>query len=327
MTVVQINGQRFDVNTAWAVDEVQLAFSLVDGGPYAWQIVAHDPSGPNSGNVTPGTTVLTWTDTVIELDFDGNTVDPLLARVLIRDVTDVEQLEFDVTPDAPVLAVPVIEDYSYVDYYDTQSAPPAFQSMGCGIVATGNAVPAIFFYTQNVGPANSDGVRLTVDGSPVDYRVSTDPQFFGDGQIYDGYFLFADPALAGTQITDAQPLDLAGVPMGTPTSLVLNYNTATSIGIQTGNPDTLEIDWAICHDQPTQVEVTGCSPAVYAQYYDPLGPNAGLNPGGATIVQWDTSAIIVEHPGVLDTGDLNLITTRDQYGRTLIVLGDPLPTV
>src|SRR5690606_20955260 len=139
-----------------------------------------------------------------------------------------------------------------------------------------------------------------------------DPQFFGGGVIADpGYFLLADPALAGTQVTAAQPLDSAGDPVGISTSLVLNYNTATSIGIQSGDPNTLEIVWDICHEQPTQVSVQRCPPNAGQNYYDPLGPQAGFNPVGATIIQWDTNGIVIEHPAAIGAGDLNFITTRD----------------
>lgn len=225
----------------------------------------------------------------------------------------------------PVPATPLIEDYSYVDYYDTQTAPPAFQSMGCGIVATGNAVPAIFFYGQNL--TGTDGVQLIVDGSPVDYRLSTNPEYFGGPTIDDGFFLLADPALAGTQVTSAQPLDINGDPVGAPTVLQLNYNIAAKLGKRSYDTDTFEIVWDVCHDQPTQLQVQGCTPAIGAQYYDPAGPQSGLNPGAATIHQWDTNGIVIEHAAVFGAGDLNIVTTRDQYGRTLIILGDPIPEV
>jgi hypothetical protein len=228
----------------------------------------------------------------------------------------------------PVSGDPLIENYSYIDFYDTATSPPSFMSPGCGTVATANAAPSIFFYSQNMLSGGADGVRLVVDGSPVDYIASVDPQFFGDGVIADdGYFLLSDPALAGTQVTSAQPIDSGGNPVGVATPLQLNYNTVLDAGIQSGDPDVLEIAWDVCHEQPTQINVTRCTPNNGQQYYDPLGPQAGFNPVGATFVQWDTTAIIIDHPAFIGVGPIHRIDTRDAEGRTFAITGDTLPSI
>lgn len=226
----------------------------------------------------------------------------------------------------PPVLVPVIEDYSYSDFYDLATSPPSFLSQECANIATRTVTPSIFFYTQNFVTGGGDGVRLTVDGLPVDYRLSTDPQFFGGGVVDDGFFLFADPALLGTTITDAQALDINGDPIGAVTPLVINYNTATDAGIQSGDPDTLEIQWSFAPETPTLVRVYRC-PSGGQNYYDPLGPNAGLNPVGSTIVQWDSTAVIIEHAAFIGLGPIDRIETSDQYGRTFSIVGNPLATV
>lgn len=253
------------------------------------------------------------------------------------DVADVQQLDFfdisvallgtwtgSVLVTEPVPPEPLIENYSYVDFYDTQTNPGSFISFDCVNSATADAQPSVFFYGQNL--ATIDGFRAERSlGGPFDYRLSTDPQYFSGGVIDDGYFLFSDPTLWGVEITEVQPLDINGDPVGDPTALLLRYNDVTSIGIDAGDTDVLEILWNTCPETPTLVNVLRCAGNQGVTYYDPLGPQAGLNPGDATIVQWDTSAILVDHASFIGAGDINRIEVYDPSGRVISVFGDPLP--
>lgn len=324
MATLQVNGTDFLTG-----DLLVSGFSDVDGGPLTFSLAAFNPAGPNAGNNSTGVTVNQWTDTLIELAIvEPSLNDNFLREVTLDDLAQTYSVTFDVNPDIPYpIPIPVIEDYSYVDFYDTITNTPGFASFSCGNLATMNAVDGVFFYATNSVSSGMDGVRLTVDGLPVDYRVSVDPSFFGGGIIDDGFFLFADPALNGTQVTAAQPLDINGDPLGAPTALQFNYNSVISAGIDSGNPDRVHIDWDFCPETPTQVVLNRCAGNEVGQYYDPLGPNAGLNPVGSTIIQWDTNDIIIDHPAMIGAGVINRIETRDQYGRTMFVVGDPIPTV
>lgn len=319
MTVVQINGQRFDVNTAWAVDEVQLAFSLVDGGGYAWQIVAHDPSGPNSGNITPGTTVLTWTDTVIELDFDGNTVDPLLARVLIRDVTDVEQLEFDVTPDAPVLPAdpndyPLLEGICSPAADTIRFTGQRFLTANLGPV--GYVIPRMADYASGV-LLNGSNMIVDLSNVPANWTLVThtdtvielsNPDFTseepsgGPGDFVVTGVAFHDPTTGGYYYYepwgDPSPYSAVVDGAGCPANV-------TIANVVSAGPNYIAISGTDL-DQVERFRVFDDF-SLDQYYYDSSGPNAGLNPPGSTVTVYGPNSVIIGDPA-----NVGLIVTQVQ---------------
>jgi hypothetical protein len=186
VTNVQINGENFKLSTEWTVDEIQLAFSPNPGDAYAWQIIAHDPAGPNAFNVTPGVTINAWTDTLIDIDFDGNTVDPYLAFMLARDVTDTETIFFDISPDQGVLP-------AATGQVNTVTAPSANTRYFFGVDLDGAGLRLRVFddfafnKTYFLDAPNDPGIFVTV--------------FNG------GFVQIDDPDFSGIDITQVQTRD------------------------------------------------------------------------------------------------------------------------
>lgn len=105
MTVVQINGYGFETATVWTVDRVDISFTDTDGGSTTFTANVYDPSGPNAGSDTPGMTIDSWSDTLIEISFDTGDFDPYVTDVSFFDETLSYSTLYDVNPDAPTEAV------------------------------------------------------------------------------------------------------------------------------------------------------------------------------------------------------------------------------
>jgi hypothetical protein len=137
----------------------------------------------------------------------------------------------------------------------------------------------------------------------MDFVLSLDPTPFkyGGNNPSSGYFIIGDTQLNGKTIAQVGALDNTGTLLG---GLVANNFFWPTV--QGAGPDGT-YDAAIYFSQnpgvipqpvaaPTSVTVTECLGGVSAffqNYYDPTGPNAGLNPGTATIVQWDTDSVLI----------------------------------
>lgn len=213
---------------------------------------------------------------------------------------------------APVVSF--VEDYSYVDFYQdvpdgTLASPP-----NCAGIATADpAVPSMFLY--GTFGADVDGFRFTTTDGDKDYRLSVDPSFISGGAIDPGFALVGDPSLAGTSITSIVPLDIAGNPIGSATNFTdLNY-----LGTVVGDDSVAgELTWTFTSDSaivPTRADLHFC-PNDAITYYDPTGPNAGLNPGTATIVTWDATTIVIQDTFFDGTFDVIRVEMRgDEGGR------------
>jgi len=100
MTLVQVNGLRFQTATVWTVDRVQLSFSQTQGGPSAFQAYVSDPGGPNAG-IDLNATVVSWTNTQIVIDVNELNVDEYVTQALAQDSTLTQFILFDLVPDQP----------------------------------------------------------------------------------------------------------------------------------------------------------------------------------------------------------------------------------
>lgn len=221
------------------------------------------------------------------------------------------------------LAAPVVsfvENYSYADFYQDGlfSSPPDC----AGIATAAPAVPSMFLY-GTFGP-DVDGFRFATTDGDKDYRLSVDPSYIGGGAIDPGYALVSDASLASSSITSIVPLDIAGNPIGSPTNFTdLNY-----LGTVVGDDSVAgEMTWTFASDSaivPTRVDLNYC-PNNARTYYDPTGPNSGLNPGTATIVTWDATTIVIQDTFFDGTFDVIRVEMRgDEGGRIYGEWANPL---
>lgn len=104
MTNIQINGVMFKVATAWAVDAAVLRFAAVEGGGDIAQGSAYDPTGLNAGggDIT-GLVINSWTDTLIEIDYDETAYPPFLHSVQVYNYGQSQTVIFDVDPDLTMI--------------------------------------------------------------------------------------------------------------------------------------------------------------------------------------------------------------------------------
>ncbi len=101
MTQIQIDGQRFEVNTEWAVQSIFVSFAAVVGGPEVSALVVYDPdSVPGASNAGNGITVEAWTDTAIDFSF-SNHPNQFVREVVAFSAGNANSLTFGLAPDQP----------------------------------------------------------------------------------------------------------------------------------------------------------------------------------------------------------------------------------
>ena len=213
-----------------------------------------------------------------------------------------------------------VEFYSYVDYYgDTTFAPtPSCATVG----STPQAVAGAFLY--GTFGVDVDGFRFATTDGNKDYRLSVDPSYIGGGAIDPGFALIQDATLAGTTVASIVPLDIAGVPIGSPT-VVSDFEYVENVIGDDSVPG--EMSWTFVSDNsfvPGRIALYSC-PNNLVNYYDPAGPNNGLNPGTATIVTWTSTAIVIQDTAFNGALDIYLTEWRNAGGgRVHLEWADPL---
>jgi hypothetical protein len=222
---------------------------------------------------------------------------------------------------AVVAPAPAIDVVTYGTVYnDTVQSP-----FVCADAATAVPISAIFFYTSNLLAAA--GIRVQTTAGDLDFRQDLVPSDWYSWA--DGFAVLAANALDGRRVTGAVPIDSGNLPIGSPTVLDFEFFAVDSAGIISGGlDDTLRVDLTTGANDtvPASVTVEQCTVANLINYYDPLGPLSGLNPGTATIIQWDIDAIIVQDTQ-LPADDVSLISVLNETGSGYQRMGDPIPQV
>lgn len=106
MTDIAINGNYFTTSTG-PVDLAAIELSDTDGGPITETLLVYNPSGANSGSTTPGITINTWSETLIDISHSLSQ-SKLVANVVLTDDPQTFSVAYDLNPD------------------EAQSAPAAF---------------------------------------------------------------------------------------------------------------------------------------------------------------------------------------------------------
>lgn len=320
MTNIQINGVRFKVATAWEVDVAQFSFAAVEGGPETDSRAEFDPTGPNagSGNLI-GATINSWTNTLIDIDYDGASHPAFLRSVRLYDVTQAQSETFDLVPDQPTgpadpndypllegicSPFPDIVRFTGQRFLTANLGPvgyviPRMADYASGVLLNGanmivelaNVAPnwVLVTHTDNVIELqNADFTNVEPSAGPGDFVVNG--VAFHD-QTTLGYYYYeawGDPS------PYSAPIDGAGCPAN------VTITNVTSAG-----PNTIAIDGTDL-DQVERFRVFD-NFALDQYYYDSSGPNAGLNPPGSTVTVYGPSSVIIG-----DTANAGLIVTQVQ---------------
>jgi hypothetical protein len=204
-----------------------------------------------------------------------------------------------------VAVVPFIQSYSYGIWWN-KNDPGGNWSFAA--VPTAEPEPGFFFYTSaTFATDGGDGVRITgvraSDGFPLvlDYVYTIDPTPFKYGGIpQDGYFILSDPILGDLIVSTVEALDNTGTPLESPYALATNFIPTSFASQVQGDEATFHVDFvgAGSPNMPTRLTLYTTTPDALHVYYDPLGPNAGLNPGGATIVTWTNTVLEINDPAI-----------------------------
>lgn len=301
MTNIQINGNRFTTATAWEVDLAQFSFGAVDGGPETDNRAVFDPAGPNAGSDNLiGLTINSWTNTLIDIDYDETSHPDFLRSVTLRDVTQTQSVTFDVSPDAPTtgLTYPLLEGICSPAADTVRFVGQRFLTATAGPV--GYVIPRLADYAAG---ALLNGPNMIVDLSnvPANWTLVThtdtvielsNPDFTneepsgGPGDFVVDGVAFHDPTATtmyyyepwGAPSPYSAPIDGAGcLPM------IANVVPAGPNYIGVSGTDLDQTDrWRVFDNF-----------AFDQVYYDSSGPNAGLNPPGATVTVYGPTSVII----------------------------------
>lgn len=233
----------------------------------------------------------------------------------------------------PTPVVPQIGAASYVDYYNSDD--PGAGLFSCAGISTAAAEAGAFFYVDNPDPSIAgvqlDGIAPNGDPWSVNFTTSFNPSFFkyGGTDPTAGYFIIADNFLKGFTVQQATALNASAVPLGPAINLDMFWPDVVSAGIASTGPDDFAVYFNPDNQPPyaaDRVDVRDCSPSGLVTYYNPAGPNAGLNPGTFTSVQWDTEAILFTDTALpVDINVVEVVFSSALPAGNWVEYGDPIP--
>ena len=216
---------------------------------------------------------------------------------------------------APVAPAITTMFKSYVDIAN------GFVQLDCPNYASINAMPYYRVEYEGIDQADIYGVEVTFVDAGVEQFTLDNTNIEPSGP---GVFGFASGLLVGRQVASAFLFDDAFVPLTDPSpasakDFWLQIATFEQVGdsftitFASTDPDV----WPAYPDGIDRVLLVGCAEnggaAGAASVFDPLGPNAGLNPGGLTVVQWDATQIVVTDVPAL-TFPVDLVFALDGFG-------------
>jgi len=311
---VRVTGTAFQTATDGPVDLMTLAL-LSGSRDY------YDPSGVNAGSTQPGATILTWTETLIEVNdpsLDGETI----TDAYVSDIDADYNVPFDVTPDLAVLTYPLIESIC-------SPAPDTIRFVGQRFLtatagAIGYVIPRLAHYASGA-LLNGPNMIVNLSAPPANWTLVSHT----DNEI----------TLSNPDFTNEEPFPtpgdfvVNGAAFHDPTATTMYYYEPPA-NISFSNP----VDGVGCPPQVANVVPGGNDEIVISgtdldnttrfrvfdnlvldeYYYDSLGPNAGLNPVGATVTVTPT-LVTINDPA------LSGLTISQVQARTGTLPGDIVP--
>jgi hypothetical protein len=313
MADLTINGQHFLVSVLDPADRVDVFLSDAAGVPTGDSFSVYDPAGPNAGSNLPGTSVSVWSDTTITFDYDTAEVGDgsgteFIHEVRMFDATGLLIEFYDVRPAIPQDAGPSL---TY----------PLLEGI-CSPAANTIRFTGQRFLTATVGPVGYVIPRLasyasggTLDGPGMIYELadgSPDANGWTLVTHTDNVIEISNPAF-GTEDPDDLGADFVvqGVAFHDPTAGPMYYYEPWG----DPSPYSAPVDGAGCPALITIDDVVGAGPntigisgtdldqttrfrvfdnlAFDEYYYDSSGPNAGLNPPGATVTVYGPTSVII----------------------------------
>lgn len=191
----------------------------------------------------------------------------------------------------------------------------------CANVSTAVLNAAYAILTTGIADPIYGAEILFKDGGTVQFTPDT-TNVLGYGA---GYFAFYDGVLIGRQVDTIQIIDAGLAPVGDPFSA-----SAGDYWMQVATIDIAGADATVTFSgldpdvmpaypgNMDRLQFTGCSEngggSGDLTIYDPAGPNAGLNPGGITYVQWDIDAIVIEGVTGLLAFTTDVVSVRSGNG-------------
>lgn len=303
MSNIVINGEHFETGADWAIDALSISLTDEPGGEPVGEPTAYDPGGPNSGDTSPGVTVDTWSNETIEITLDSMYDDLWVRRIQASPASGPGDLAFDVDPNQPTSAVPAgaLITSMYARFGgDASGGSTGTESWSCADSATiGPPTEYIFAYTEEFVSGGADGVRLDWDDETSDTIVYSDnPELFPAG-LDDSYFIVIIDGKGKGPLVGAHPVDSDGDPIGSlyvPTDENDVLHWIDPVNVQVGGASNVlyfEIDDSDPLVVPSKVTIRRCDTPETRTYYDPLGPDAGLNPGSAFSISWNYNGIAI----------------------------------
>lgn len=305
MTNIQINGTGFLVSQLEPTDQVVVDLGDSGGNQSGNSLSFYDPNGPNGGSNLGSFIPDAWTNSRIEFSYDQSEGYPGEHVVGIRLYDESFNLleTHEVSPAQPQANTP---PNGFDIYYDAGSDTLTIYSPDgelADIVADpGGATDAQVTF---------EGVRTDsgpFSGSLRAYDFTTLDDYTGTvADAWDSFF-FAQPTdsieITSGAIYDASFTELAPwngsvtVIQQTP---VVNDAQATGVNTVTiyGEALTSADYWRLIDDFDFDTS-----------YYDSAGPNAGLNPVGATVTVVDQYTVTIEHE---DLAGLDITYIQTHY--------------
>lgn len=293
MTQIEINGLRFEVNTAWAIDVVVVDFSSVDGGPSTDQRSCFNTFGPNAGNgdLTNGVW-LVWGDSQIVVAYDETAHPDFVRAVTLMDITQTQSVTFDVVPDAPtnIVVPPSIEILSAFVGQINKNDSSGIGSIIPAEIGSAFGEPGVGLQVSYNSQLDADigKVRVVTSYGDIDFSP---PTGFGSTFGTDiGSFLVSDGYLYGAIVYSVQLLDLSDDVIDTfdvsPDQEIYDVSSASFSGTQL----TIQFDGPTDTGAASQVNVGEL--LVSGSY----AWSGAYTPVSAQVVQWDDEYIIIDDP-------------------------------
>lgn len=313
MSTITINGQNFESEDGWAIDQIQLSFASTEGGSGDFTVYAYDPDGPNAEDNSLGLTIDVWSDTSIVIEYDKAHYGGLwLASIGASNVALTSSISFEVDPQqftgsaAIPLVAPVQDQAPGIDP-DTGADHFFLEVDGSEEFDPGTVTFASFevdgvgFVSVSDQAVDISGGSMRIDNFVLESQVNGSPIYddpWGSNPSVSTYNYTSGDELVGVYVRDASAVDFVWVGEGIEMFPAPRMDAESVVSampgqlIFTGNNLTLVDRIRIAPLGPlggSQVDIA----------WNPDGPNAGSNASvlsgrGVTILDWDDEFIRLE---------------------------------